>query len=158
MSNGAMMAYRLAVEVPERFAAIAPVAGTMVVEDPKITHPMPVLHIHGTKDALVPFEGSKNRGFRFPPVEASLKPWIAVDQCDPTPVVTELPTKRDKRRVVRKAWSDCKTDAEVILYVVEGGGHTWPGMSLHAQFLGETTYNLIANDVIWAFFQKHARK
>src|SRR5439155_27285679 len=57
LSNGAMMAYRLAAEMSERIAAVAAVAGTMVCDECKPKRPVPILHFHGTKDSLVPFEG-----------------------------------------------------------------------------------------------------
>lgn len=59
MSNGAMMAYRLASELSDRIAAIAPVAGTMACNDCHTTRPVPVLHIHGTEDEYGPLGGGK---------------------------------------------------------------------------------------------------
>ena len=53
MSNGAMMCYRLAAELSDRIAAIAPVAGTMAIEICQPHRPVPVLHFHGTSDGLV---------------------------------------------------------------------------------------------------------
>ena len=55
MSNGGMMCYRLAAELSDRIAAIAPVAGTIAIEDSKPKRPVPVIHFHGTKDTFVPF-------------------------------------------------------------------------------------------------------
>jgi polyhydroxybutyrate depolymerase len=160
ISNGAMMAYRLAVEMPDRIAAIAPVAGVMCLENPDIKQPMPILHIHGTDDPLQPFHGSKKGSnlFRFPGVEESLKEWIRVNGCAEEPTVTELPAKKDKLKVVRKDYRTGKEKAPVILYVVHGGGHTWPGSDRHARWLGETTNNIDANDLMWEFFQKFSLK
>lgn len=160
MSNGAMMAYRLAAELPGRFAAVAGVGGTLAFEQPP-KRPIPILHFHGTEDKLVPFLGTKKDEaafVRFPGAEASLKPWLKANGCTGEPTVTKLPTPKDKYQVVRKAWTNCQGDAEVVLYVIEGGGHTWPGMKMHAAFLGATTYNISANDIIWEFFQRHRRK
>jgi polyhydroxybutyrate depolymerase len=44
----------------------------------------------------------------------------------------------------------------VVLYVVENGGHTWPGMTLSPPFLGLSTNNISANEIMWEFFQKHS--
>jgi polyhydroxybutyrate depolymerase len=161
MSNGAMMSYRLAAEAPERFAAIAPVAGTMVLEKPMPKEPMPIIHFHGTLDSLVPFETGKKTNstmFRFLGVEESLQPWIKGNGCAAKPAVAEVAGDKDKLKIVRKEWTGCQPRGEIVLYVVEGGGHTWPGMSFHAKFLGATTFNISANDLMWEFFQKHARK
>ena len=61
MSNGGMMCYRLAAELSDRIAAIAPVAGTIAIEESKPKRPVPVIHFHGTKDTLVPFEMAKGK-------------------------------------------------------------------------------------------------
>ncbi len=159
ISNGAMMAYRLAAEMPERIAAIAAVAGVMCLDKPEPKRPMPILHFHGTRDALVPFEGTKSTGpFRFPSVMDNVQLWVKVNGCAESPKETELPLKDDKLQVVRKDYSTPSAKAPVILYVVEGGGHTWPGMERHAAFLGATTLNISANDVIWDFFRQFALK
>ncbi len=161
MSNGGMMTYRLAAELGDRIAAIAPVAGCMVCEVKMPKRPMPILHIHGTKDTLVPFRGTKSKSdrFRFGDVEeTSLKPWREINDCDADAKVAELPRTSDAWKVVRKEYAAPRTGAEVILYLVEGGGHTWPGMNFHAFFCGEVTYNIIANDLIWDFFRRHRLK
>ena len=51
-----------------------------------------------------------------------------------------------------------KNDAEVVLYVIEGGGHTWPGMDNGPAFLGASTMNINANEILWEFFKKHPMK
>src|SRR5712691_11431037 len=47
MSNGAIMAYRLASELSDRIAAIAPVGGPMGKEKCAPKRPVPVIHFHG---------------------------------------------------------------------------------------------------------------
>ncbi len=120
---------------------------------------MPILHIHGTKDGLIPFEGTKNGGpYPFPSVDETLGHWLKVNRCRETPKVTKLPATRDKLQVVRKDYRSGTEKAPVILYVIEGGGHTWPGMQRHAAFLGATTLNLSANDAMWDFFRQFKLK
>jgi polyhydroxybutyrate depolymerase len=162
MSNGGMMAYRLAAEMSHRIAAIAPVAGTLVVDKFEPKRPVPVLHFHGTKDPLVPFEGFK--------VKSSLTPFCSVDEtiklcvkacgCADEPEVSELPARIDEPnlKITRKAYNHGKNGAEVILYVVHGGGHVWPGRPSPVGFLGATTYSISANELIWEFFQRHPMK
>jgi len=117
--------------------------------------PSPILHIHGTKDGLVPFAATSNGNpFRFPGVEDSIKIWLKVNGCSEEAKVTELPTKEDDLKVIRKDYRTGEEKAPVVLYVVEGGGHTWPGMDRHARFLGAATHNISANDLIWEFFQQ----
>jgi len=157
MSNGAMMAYRLACALSERIAAIAPVAGTIAVDDrPK--RPVPVIHFHGTADTLVPYDGFKKETakiLKFRSVEDTTRLWLKYDGCDGDPTVTELPMTRDKLKVTRKEWGNCKAGAAVVLYTIEGGGHSWPGMHYEPPFLGPSTDNVNANERMWEFFKKH---
>lgn len=160
MSNGAMMCYRLAAEMSERIAAIAPVGGTIAVEkyEPKV--PMPVLHIHGTVDTLVPFDGPSAMVaafMKFLPVEASIAACVKCCGCTATPTITELPRPKDAFKITRRVYDMGQSDSEVILYVVEGGGHTWPGRPFGGGVLGTYTMNMNANDVIWEFFSRHTR-
>ena len=46
----------------------------------------------------------------------------------------------------------------MVLYVIEGGGHTWPGQDPMVGFIGKSTKNISANDLIWELFVKHPMK
>ncbi len=86
MSNGAMMSYRLALEMRPAPAAIAAVSGTMALHSDCAapTHPASVLIIHGTDDPVVPYSGG-SVGFRRGKtsavigVEATQDFWLHVD-------------------------------------------------------------------------------
>ena len=159
ISNGAMMCYKLAAELADRIASIAPVAGTMIFPDPKPARPVAVLHFHGTDDKLVPFAGQKMRGPRgagMQSVEETVHAWCAIDGCPTEPIVTAEPdTAADGTTVTRKTYGPGKDGTEVVLYEITGGGHTWPGQKTPVGFLGRTTLDISANDLIWEFFQKH---
>jgi len=60
--------------------------------------------------------------------------------------------------VIRKDYGKGKDDAEVVLYVIENGGHTWPGMTFSLGLLGLSTNNISANEVMWEFFRRHELK
>lgn len=162
MSNGAMMCYRLAAEMSDRIAAIAAVSGTMAISDCKPKRPVPVIHFHGTADALVPIDGPNKKLpllIRFKSLEQTLQTWVTLNGCDAKPETTDLPNKADdKLQVTCKAYNHGKNGAEVVLYLVAGGGHTWPGMNTSAAFLGKTTMNISANDLMWDFFRRHSMK
>lgn len=160
MSNGAMMAYRLASELSDRIAAVAPVAGTMGTMECQPTRPVPVLHIHGTEDEYIPFEGGKGSrsisGVCHHSVDQSIAAWVRADGCRHEPVVEELPDRAgDGTRVTRKTYSGETDGAEVVLVVVGGGGHTWPGRDPGTTRLGRSTRIVSANDLIWEFFERH---
>ncbi len=162
MSNGGMMCYKLAAELSDIIASIAPVAGTMTMDDPRPTRPVPVLHFHGTADNLVPFGGPGDRsprGMGFKSVEQTIRAWCNIDRCPETPQVENLPDKfADDTTVIRKTYGPGKNGTEVILVEITGGGHTWPGQAPLVGFIGRSTQDISANDLIWDFFQKHALK
>jgi polyhydroxybutyrate depolymerase len=158
MSNGAVMAYRLAAELSSRIAAIAPVAGTLGVEPSKLKRPVPVLHFHGTKDEYVPFQGGIGvkslTGTNFSSVEQSIQTWVRANGCDETPRIDVL-SEGDDLRVTRTTHGGGRAGSEVALVAIEGGGHTWPGTKPNLKDLGKSTLKIAANDLMWEFFQKH---
>jgi polyhydroxybutyrate depolymerase len=162
MSNGGMMCYRLAAELSGRIAAIAPVAGTMGPDDPKPDRPVPVLHFHGTADTLVPYDGpGRNipRFIKFRSVEETIATWAELNGCPTEHETVDLPDRvNDDTTVRRRTYGPGKHDSEVVLYSIDGGGHTWPGRTtLLKDLLGRATEEIPANDLIWEFFQKHPR-
>ncbi len=147
MSNGGFLSHKLACTLSDRIAAVAPVAG--VLGEPTCTpsRPVPVLHTHGTLDTLVPYIGDVVKG--FPSVRATLDGWASRNGCEPTAV--EFYRNREAHC---EAYPKCAAGSEVVLCVVDGGGHTWPG-GMHVPALGYTSISLDATDRIWRFFQKH---
>ncbi len=164
-SNGAVVTYYLASKLSDRIAAIAPIGGLMGTETCEPTRPVPVIHFHGTDDEFAPFEGGRGRtlGGRPRPtvlysVDHSIRNWVAANGCDEQPQVTGIPDQAgDGTRIVRKTYGGGRDGAEVVLVIIEGGGHTWPGQQPF-QFLGTSTQNISANDMMWEFFQKHPLK
>lgn len=168
MSNGALMAHRLACELTGKIAAIAPVTGNLpaVPAYPcSPSRPVAVLLINGTADPIVPWEGGKIRlGLRrmgkVLSVTKTVKFWVAHNHCTPTPVVTWEPPggAPDGTRVRKEVYPGGRAGSEVILYAIEGGGHTWPQgyRYLPEMFIGKTSQELDANAVIWNFFKKHS--
>jgi polyhydroxybutyrate depolymerase len=161
VSNGATMAHRLACELGGKITAIAPVAGNMptyLASRCAPCGPVSVLLINGTADPIVPWGGGEIEVDRLKlgmvlSVDETAKFWVNHNHCGTTPVLTQEP---DGGRVRREVYSGGRGGSEVILYAIEGGGHTWP----HAhrflpEFLTGKT-SLDANEVIWNFFKKHS--
>jgi polyhydroxybutyrate depolymerase len=158
LSNGAMMSYRLAAEMPDRIASIAAVAGTLALEKYEPKRPVSVVHFHGTKDTLVRFEGPKKeeaKTLKFRSVDDTMKACIKANGCAEKATETVLEMKEDKLKVTRKEWNKGKNGAEVVLYIIENGGHTWPGKDNALAFLGACTMNIDANEIMWEFFKRH---
>lgn len=131
MSNGGIMSFTLACAT-DLFAAIGPVAGTQLNQC-KNPRPTSVLHIHGTADDLVPYNGGP--GFSVingPPVPELNAFWRNVDHCDAPNVTT------DGRVTTSRA--TCPDHRAVGLVTVDGGGHEWPSF---------------ATETLWRFFDAH---
>jgi polyhydroxybutyrate depolymerase len=158
MSNGGMMCYRLAAELADRVAAIAPVAGTVAIETSQPSRAVSVIHFHGTKDALVPFVMPENRRrewVRLKDVGESVRMWVAINGCRAEPRVEMLSGPGDEMKVTRRTYSEGRQGSEVVLVEIEGGGHTWPGMRPPVGFIGASATNISANLLMWEFFRKH---
>jgi polyhydroxybutyrate depolymerase len=154
ISNGGMMAYRLACERGERFAAIGPVAATMFTTC-KDGPPVSVVHIHGLADQNVPFVGGVGERsltkVSYPPVDDGVHWWRLRNLCGADPSI-----ERGDGVTVR-TWTGCNGGAEVSMYTIESGGHSWPGGQRMAGFLDPPSEKLNATDIIWRFFAAHPR-
>lgn len=157
MSNGAMMCYRLACELPDRITAICGVASTMGVDGPRPTRPVPIMQIHGLKDPNAPFNGGVGPNAISPvehkSVRAVIRWWCEVNHCNPQPVQVERTADFTMERF---APPEGVAGAPVVLYALTEGGHTWPGGVDVTPRLG--TGRLIANfdadNVMWEFFRQ----
>ena len=84
--------------------------------------------------------------------------WVEMNRCATEPEVTEMPDLADDgTRITREVYSACQGDGEVVLYVVHGAGHTWPGGLQYQpeQMIGKTSQDMDASQVIWEFFERH---
>ncbi len=161
MSNGGMMCYRLAAELSDRIAAIAPVAGTIAIDESKPKRPVPVIHFHGTKDTFVPFEMAKGKTPAFMKLKGvgeSVQTWVKLNGCDEKPKNDVLTKAGDEMKVTRRTYGGGKDGSEVVLIVIEDGGHTWPGQQPPVGFIGKSVTTVSANDLMWEFFKKHTLK
>lgn len=153
MSNGAMMSYRLACELPEVFRAIAAVAGTDGTEQCAPSKAVSILHVHARNDDHVKFTGGagskaaeESKITDFTSVPDTIAKWVKENKCDSNP-----------KRILEKAgayceeYTKCKDGTKVQLCVTESGGHSWPG-GKKPRGKDETSKSLSANDVMWDFF------
>lgn len=157
LSNGGMMAYRLACEASDLFAAIAPVSAVQDVRDCKPSHPVSVFHIHGAKDENVPLMGGVGRKALDeegkqgrPPVQQSIDFWVRQDQCTVT-----VRSQQPDIDAVNYGACDDKTDVQYFL--IQDGGHAWPGGQQMAKFLDKPSMAMDATADIWDFFSKHQK-
>lgn len=167
ISNGGFFSQDLAIAYPERIAAVASVAATVSVPVfNKVTppQPVPILFMLGDHDPIVPYNGgeiklgSERRGAAVS-ARDSVEYWCKHNHCTKSgPVVdVELPASSDGTSVTRQCFAGAQTRNQVVLYTVNGGGHTWPSgwQYLGESFIGKTNRTLDANEVIWSFFSEH---
>lgn len=144
-SNGGGMAHRLACDLSDLIAAIAPVAGAHMPNQPcQPERPVPVLAIHGTADLFAPYADDQV-GHNIPRWAVG---WAARNQCGPEPESSQ------RGRMTVDTWVNCQAGATVRLYSVEGMGHAWPGTSQEG-LSGQGAQDIVANDLIWEFFEAH---
>ncbi len=152
MSNGGMMAYRLAAEMPDKIAAVGIVSGTMFYEkNPNQVGEVPILHIHSLMDTKVPFNGGIGiGGVDFPPAEEGINYWLQRNDCN-TETITENYANYEKC-----SWKNSRGTTMVTLYLTHDGGHSWPGSTKQRAIGDAPSTALNANDVIWNFFQQYS--
>jgi len=148
ISNGGMMAYRLACDT-SLFAAIGPDSATLLGDCPS-PHPVSVLAIHGTADQNIPYDGGEGSGFAKidgPSIPSVNQLWRTADGCDP-------PTSSVSGDVTTSIAS-CPSRRTVELITIAGAGHQWPGSTKGRQGADTPYPGLNATQVIWEFFAAH---
>ncbi len=154
MSSGGYMSAAVACELGDRVAAAGPVTATIYAERAcSGAPPMPYAYFHGTDDPVVPFLGPvPGPGGEPGPgsAEFSSQAWAEHNGCDAEPTDERIGTQ-----VVHRSWSGC--DAPTHLYIVEGGGHTWPGSVVDLPQFGATTPDISATEVLWELFSVSRR-
>ncbi|HEX6311855.1 MAG TPA: PHB depolymerase family esterase [Acidimicrobiia bacterium] len=175
LSNGAFMTSAIACAYADRIAAVAPVAGIRVIDDCDPDRPVPVVAFHGTEDGFVSFDGGLgDDAADLPAPDGSGRTVGDLPEArdaaggPSVPEITAAWAERDDCRAKprRRAVADdvtrvryrCPDGADVVLYRVEGGGHTWPGSEFSQAIesvTGATTFSISANEVMWEFFEQH---
>lgn len=154
ISNGGMMAYRLACEASDLFAAIAPVSAVQEVASCKPSRPVSVFHIHGAKDENIPLNGGVGRKALEKedrkPVQDSIDFWVKQDGCSVT-VHSQEPD------VLMTNYGGCDAGSEVAYFLIQDGGHAWPGGQRIASLLDPPSKALNATAEIWRFFSTHSK-
>ena len=162
-SNGGFFSQRLACELSDVITAVASVSATIpepLVPMCKPSRTISVMFIHGTLDPLVPIEGgavAKTHG-RCISLAAASSFWRNHDHSASTPVSVDLPDEaHDGTRAHRDTYTG-EHNSEVVVYSIEGGGHTWPGgpQYMPVFLVGKASHNLDATQEIWKFFQRHS--
>ena len=170
LSMGAWFSSALACTRSDKFAAIAPVAGVQYQDGCTPERAVPVRAFHGTADPILLFNGgigdltglmggtTTADQMTVPPADidgagypAAVRSWADHNGCGATPKDTRL-TPEILHRVY-----PCPDGADVEFYVMEGGGHSWPGSAFSqaiGKIVGPTNMDLDATELSWEFLSQ----
>jgi len=130
LSAGGGMAFVLSCTLSDRIAGVGLVAAAQPMDWSWCTdqRPVPVIAFHGAADPIVPYQGGP-LGDPFSPVTVmfpAVRDWVAGwarrNRCGTKPVESGVAPD-----VTRIEYTRCAGDATVVLYTIQGGGHSWPG-------------------------------
>lgn len=158
LSYGSVMAYTLACVLSDRFAAVGGVAGGLpreLVDDCAAARPVPLLHIHGDADYIVPFGGIGDLTLG---AEDSVDAFRRAHACGADLLEVAEPDRDpdDGTTITRRIATDCADGGAVELHVVHGGGHNWPGGTRTVRLVfGPISRDYSASEVLWEFFADH---
>lgn len=152
-SLGGFFSIHLAGQLSDKIAAISSVSGTMTQDmynNMSPVHPTPFMHIHGTDDPLVPYNGNPV----YLPVADVLDYWIGFNNCNTTPIITQLPDidPNDGTTVERHVYDGGDNGSVVEHLKVIGGGHSWPGSN--DPYPG-TSFDINGSEEIWKFLSRY---
>lgn len=138
ISNGGRMSYRLACDASDLFAAIASVAGPLTRANCNPSQAVSILHIHGTRDWINPFEGGRSLGRTVPSSAEGLKLFAQRGRCKTT--------QKARGGEGSIEYGDCIDNRRVELLMVPGGKHRWnqPGIDTSQE--------------IWRFFSANGKQ
>ena len=146
-SMGGFMTYRMAIEHGDRITACAPVSGLVSTADAAKTPvtPVRILHIHGTNDNIVGYNGVSYGSTLGLGVDAILDYWQNANDCNGEFAIDTLPNlKIDGLRFIRYTYH-CDTDLQLLKVV--GGTHKW--------YHNADLYDVAYEDIIYEFFTGH---
>jgi polyhydroxybutyrate depolymerase len=157
-SRGAIFTHTLGCQLADELAGAASVGASMYLTMSILCQPageLPFLFIHGTQDAYFPYEGALGQLS----IDSTAKLWAAHNGCVGAPTLEVLPdTADDGTTVETMRFTECRRSSEVMLQLVRGGGHTWPGAwGRYPDFLGPTSREISANEEILEFLLRHRR-
>lgn len=152
MSNGGDLCYQFAYTDPTIFRAYASVAGltfecTYLPE--KLTEPVPFMEIHGTADKTSMWGGDHdNKGGwgAYIPVPLAVAAIAANNRCTVAASDTVPSLPESGRTVVRTVYGGSPSGADVVLYRIEGGKHSWAKKDIET------------SEIIWNFFKQYLKK
>ena len=139
-SNGGMMAYGLANYKSDLIAAVASVSGAMLDCIGSTSHPIPLIHLHGTSDGVLPYNGSSD----WNSVQSTLDYWINFNNTNITPTVSN--DNSGGMSIEHYVYDQGDSSVSVEHYKFIGGDHVW----FSATYQGQNT-----SELVWSFVSRY---
>lgn len=167
-AEGGFFAFRLACERADVITAIATVASAMPVglaAHCKPSRHVPVLMINGTADPLLLWDShelvsvmSKKQSSVLS-VPETYQAWLTINDILSAPYQEPYKGMQFDGTWAWTMTATAANGAQVILYTIYQGGHTWPGGAqyLPVQYIGNAS-TLDATKVVWRFFLSNRLK
>jgi polyhydroxybutyrate depolymerase len=165
LSEGGLMTYRLACEIPEKIKGFATVAASMSLDqlvECRADTSVSILAINGTRDPVLPYDGGQimidemEKGSVLP-IEDALAFWVKENECEEKFSTKDMANRDtfDETRSEKFTYDNCKDDRSIVLIKVNNGGHTWPGGRQYEgqKDIGKTSRDFDAAVEIWKFFK-----
>ena len=169
MSNGGDMSYMLACTSTDIFKAFAPVAGVLMKEirDSCDTDaPIPLFEMHGTHDYTSLYDGDMDNsdGYgAYLDLPSSTQFFVEANGLSKKRTTRlEDKTPNDGSTVIFERYYAEDNDLQVWFYIIEGGGHHWPGAQVpwwqypmdwvRAQ---SDNNDINASEDVWSFFSEY---
>jgi len=131
-SNGGFMSYTTSCRAAERITAMMSLAGTTfdMASDCDPSQPVGILHVHGTLDETILYEGGSLFGEGYPSAEDTAERWASYNGCQDTPnqeAARSLLATGGGDETEVYTYPGCPDGGGVSLWKIEGGSHI-PGM------------------------------
>jgi len=164
MSNGGFMSMRLLCDRADIFRGGAILTATLSEDYLPLCNPdkpTAVMIINGTDDSLVPYDGGEVMVLNRPrgqivSTDEIVEFWKEENDCITKKPIVHLPDIKDDGTTVSiEEYTNCNDRGSLVLYKIEGGGHTWPGGRQYfgERLIGKTSQEFVACDVIWNYFK-----
>jgi polyhydroxybutyrate depolymerase len=160
-SNGGIMAYRLACEAADVFAAVGVQASSLGVDECEPATAVSLIHVHGTGDRNHPIDGGVGEGVSgvaFHPAIDGVRAIAAANGCPTASTMTVDPSNAD---VSTEAWQPCAAGTAVVFVRVEGASHGWMGGTatpVQDALVGPAYDQYSSSAAIWSFLADHERR
>ena len=137
-SNGGMMAYGLANYKSDLIAAVASVSGVMLDCIGSTSHPMPVVHLHGTSDGVLPYNGGND----WNSTQSTLDYWINFNNTTTNPTVSS--DNNGGMTIEHYVYDQGDSLVSVEHYKYIGGDHIWFNSTFQGQNTSELVWNFVS--------------